>query len=190
MLRLSTHISDLDLTKFPSTDDVKKWIKDATMTQWWEYMLYGLEGLSEVSQTGYIYYLQTQIQAIYEVLAAHDIIETTSAVMSKGTVGSLFSGIASKFGRSANFLKEIARLYPNTANTIGTVADGLQYVADNLNSYNGIIQPFKDLINNINGYTKVLEDCLELEDLGGSCLPDVVEAVTNGISSCTNIAGA
>ena len=114
----------------------------------------------------------------------------SSFVISKGTVGSLFSGIASKFGRTATFLEKVGTMFPSTAETLDKVADSIQSVTDTLNSYKSILQPFKDIINNIKGYTKLVETCMELEDLGGSCSPDVVETVTSGITSCSNIAGA
>ena len=69
------------------------------------------------------------------------------------------------------------------ANTLDKVAETLQGWSDTLNSYNSILVPFK-------GYTKIIKTAMELEDLGGSILPDVVETVTNGVTSFSNIAGA
>ena len=55
------------------------------------------------------------------------------------------SGIASKFGRTANFLKSVGTTFPKTAETLSKVIKPLQAVADKLNSYNSILEPFKEI---------------------------------------------
>lgn len=58
--------------------------------------------------------MQTQITTIYQILAAHGFVNGASLV-SKSGIGSLFSGVASKFGRSATLLNKIVDTFPSTA---------------------------------------------------------------------------
>ena len=51
-------------------------VKYRGLPQRLEYLLAGIDALYETSQYGYIYFLQTQIQNIYNILAAEGINET------------------------------------------------------------------------------------------------------------------
>ena len=126
---------------------------------------------------------------IYDTLVAHNIIETGVSVMNKGGTGALLSGVASKFGRTANFLKSVGTTFPKTAETLNKIVKPLQSVADTLNKYDYILQPFKNIYNNFKGYQQIVNESLELAELGGSCIDsDVVQCICD-VTSCSNISG-
>ena len=112
---------------------------------------------------------------------------TINLIMSKGGTGALLSGVASKFGRTSNFLSNIGKTFPST---IKKITEPLQAVADKLNSYDSILEPFKEIYNKVKGYKKIVEECLELEDLEAEIITqDVISCVTSCTESCSNIAG-
>ena len=152
-------------------------------------MFKGLSFVRTLSQDSYIYWLQTQIHVIYEALVAHNIIETGVSVMNKGGTGAMLWGLASKFGRTDNFLKSVGTTFPKAAETLNKIVKLLQSVADTLNKYDSILQPFKNIWNNYRGYQQIVSESLELAEVEGSWIDnDVIKCICD-VTSCSNISG-
>ena len=158
-------------------------IKEKTKTPWYEKLFKGIEVINEVAQDGYIYWLQTQIEAIYATLAANGIVDTGQTASITG-VGAVATGVASKL------LK---------------VADGLSYIGEKFKSVSGIVEkittPIRNVANHLQGYQQIFDVIDDVRDLTGwtnqtahhigdvttNLLPDVTETITKGTTTAQQI---
>ena len=74
-------------------EKLREIIDDETKEPWYSKLFKGIEFVNEVAQDGYIYWLQTQITAIWQTLGANGLVDTTQTASITG-VGALASGIA------------------------------------------------------------------------------------------------
>ena len=111
--------------------------------------------------------------------------------MNKGGVGSIFSGIASKFGRASEALKKFGTLTGTSGETLSKITGTLDKWAETINSYNSIGDLFSSCTNS-SSYTRMAYDYIsqtsvELADLTNSIMPDVAECLSNGATSSASI---
>ena len=167
-------------------------IDDETGTPWYEKLFKGLEVINEVAQDGYIYWLQSQINTIYGMLAANGIADATQSISGLGAV---VQGVASKFSSVANALDWVGEKFPKLQSTISKITSPLRTVANHISGYQKIIDNVFDTV----------DDMIELDDFAGQVahhidhvgtiddllrtelLPDTVETVTNGTTSGNSI---
>ena len=160
-------------------------IDDETGTPWYEKLFKGLEVINEVAQDGYIYWLQSQINTIYGMLAANGIADAAQSISGLGAV---VQGVASKFSSVANALDWVGEKFPKLQSTISKITSPLRTVANHISGYQKIIDNVFDTV----------DDMVELDDFAGQVahhidhvgtiddllrtelLPDTVETVTNG----------
>ena len=167
-------------------------IDDETGTPWYEKLFKGLEVINEVAQDGYIYWLQSQINTIYGMLAANGIADAAQSISGLGAV---VQGVASKFSSVANALDWVGEKFPKLQSTISKITSPLRTVANHISGYQKIIDNVFDTV----------DDMVELDDFAGQVahhidhvgtiddllrtelLPDTVETVTNGTTSGNSI---
>ena len=167
-------------------------IDDETGTPWYEKLFKGLEVINEVAQDGYIYWLQSQINTIYGMLAANGIADAAQSISGLGAV---VQGVASKFSSVANALDWVGEKFPKLQSTISKITSPLRTVANHISGYQKIIDNVFDTV----------DDMIELDDFAGQVahhidhvgtiddllrtelLPDTVETVTNGTTSGNSI---
>ena len=163
-------------------------IDDETGTPWYEKLFKGLEVINEVAQDGYIYWLQSQINTIYGMLAANGI---TDAAQSISGLGAVVQGVASKFSNVANALDWVGEKFPKLQNTISKITTPLRNVANHISGYQKLIDNVVDTV----------DDMIELDDFAGQVahhidhvgtiddllrtelLPDTVDVATQGAST-------
>ena len=176
----SLHTHDEYLTE----DEIIELIEDETKTPWYEKLFKGLEVINDVAQDGYIFWLQSQITAIYSALAANGIVDAGQTITG---IGALATGVASK---------------------LTTVADGLSFIGKKFKSASGIINkittPIRNVANHLQGYQNIFDIIDDVQDLAGwtsqtahhigdvttQLLPDVTETITKGASTAQKILGS
>ena len=170
--------ADLYLTK-PEIIDL---IKDETTDPWYSVLFKGLRFVNDVAQDGYIYWLQTQVNAIYGILAEAGLVEGVTSGLTG--IGAFSTGIASKIETVADVLNFIGEKVPKLNNIVKKVVQPLQTVSEHLKSYNGIMDIVNDVKDLFDFETQIahhISDVGDISQLTVRLLPDTVETLTNGL---------
>ena len=122
-----------------SKSEIIDLIEDETKTPWYEKLFKGLEVVGDIAQTGYIFALQNQVNALYSAMAANGLVDAAQSVTG---IGALVQGVASKFNAVANGLDWIGTKFPKLANTISKITGPLRNVANHIAGYQEIIDTF------------------------------------------------
>ena len=167
-----------------SKGDIIDLIEHETKTPWYEKLFKGLEFVADVGQTGYLFLLQNQVNALYSAMAANGLID---AAQSATGLASLVQGIGSKFNAVANALDWVGQKFPKLSNVISKLTQPLRTVANHINGYTEIIDNVLDIGDN-SGVTDLMETTAHhinhtgtIEDMmREELLPDVFETITKG----------
>ena len=174
-----------------SKSEIIDLIEDETKTPWYEKLFKGLDVIGEIAQDGYIFALQSQINALYSAMAANGIVDTAQTITG---VGALAQGIASKFSAVANGLDWIGTKFPKLANTISKITGPLRTVANHIAGYQEIIDTILD-IGDQSGMTDLLNTTAHHINHVGSIddmmktklLPDTFDTLTQGATNSSSI---
>ena len=166
-------------------------IEDETKTPWYEKLFKGLDVIGEIAQDGYIFALQSQINALYSAMAANGIVDTAQTITG---VGALVQGVASKFSAVANGLDWIGTKFPKLANTISKITGPLRTVANHIAGYQEIIDTVLD-IGDQSGLTDLLNTTAHHINHTGTIddmmktklLPDTFDTLTQGATNSSSI---
>ena len=177
--------------KYLTRDEIIDLIDDETATPWYEYLFKGLDAIGELGQDGYIYWLQTQVNNIYGLLAANGI---TDSVQSISGLGALTQGVASKFSRVADALDWVGQKFPKLQDTVSKITGPLRKASQHISNYQKYIDDVFDMVDDI-----------ELDDFAGQVahhidhvgtiddmintkmLPDTIETVTMGATKGVDV---
>ena len=177
--------------KYLTRDEIIDLIDDETATPWYEYLFKGLDAIGELGQDGYIYWLQTQVNNIYGLLAANGI---TDSVQSISGLGALTQGVASKFSRVADALDWVGQKFPKLQDTVSKITGPLRKASQHISNYQKYIDDVFDMVDDI-----------ELDDFAGQVahhidhvgtiddmintkmLPDTIETVTKGATKGVDV---
>ena len=174
-----------------SKSEIIDLIEDETKTPWYEKLFKGLDVIGEIAQDGYIFALQSQINALYSAMAANGIVDTAQTITG---VGALVQGVASKFSAVANGLDWIGTKFPKLANTISKITGPLRTVANHIAGYQEIIDTVLD-IGDQSGLTDLLNTTAHHINHTGTIddmmktklLPDTFDTLTQGTTTSGNI---
>ena len=174
-----------------SKSEIIDLIEDETKTPWYEKLFKGLDVIGEIAQDGYIFALQSQINALYSAMAANGIVDTAQTITG---VGALVQGVASKFSAVANGLDWIGTKFPKLANTISKITGPLRTVANHIAGYQEIIDTVLD-IGDQSGLTDLLNTTAHHINHTGTIddmmktklLPDTFDTLTRGTTTSSNI---
>ena len=150
-----------------------------------------MDAIGELGQDGYIYWLQTQVNNIYGLLAANGI---TDSVQSISGLGALTQGVASKFSRVADALDWVGQKFPKLQDTVSKITGPLRKASQHISNYQKYIDDVFDMVDDI-----------ELDDFAGQVahhidhvgtiddmintkmLPDTIETVTKGATKGVDV---
>ena len=158
-------------------------IKDETKTPWYEKLFKGIEVIAEVSQDGYIYWLQTQVQSIYATLAANGLVDTGQTATITG-VGAVATGVASKVLKLADGLSYIGSKFESVSGIVNKITTPIRKVANHLQGYQQIFDVIDD-VQDLAGWTT--QTAHHIGDVTTSLLPDVTETITKGAATSQKI---
>ena len=150
-----------------------------------------MDVIGEIAQDGYIFALQSQINALYSAMAANGLVDAAQSVTG---VAALAQGIASKFSAVANGLDWIGTKFPKLANTISKITGPLRTVANHIAGYQEIIDTFLD-IGDQTGLTDLLNTTAHHINHVGSIddmmktklLPDAFDTLSQGTTTSSSI---
>ena len=169
--------------EYLNEEEIIDLIKDETKTPWYEKLFKGIEVIAEVSQDGYIYWLQTQVQSIYATLAANGLVDTGQTATITG-VGAVATGVASKVLKLADGLSYIGSKFESVSGIVNKITTPIRKVANHLQGYQEIFDVIDD-VQDLAGWTT--QTAHHIGDVTTSLLPDVTETITKGAATSQKI---
>ena len=178
-------LKDHSHSKYKTEDEIIDLIKEKTKTPWYEKLFKGIEVINDVAQDGYIYWLQTQIEAIYATLAANGIVDTGQTAAMSG-IGAVATGVASKILKVADVLDGLGSKFQSISGIVSKITTPIRTVANHLQGYQQIFDVIDD-VRDLAGWTQ--QTAHHIGDVTTQLLPDVTETITKGATTAQKILG-